>query len=143
MLSYEDANANSIREPEEIKLAGITFSVNDATQMISRYTTDGISEPYCFPDLAPGTYTVTWTGDNYEPTTPQNWTVEIMAGSILQREFGASPLGAGAEGQGGAASDRQGMPTWAIALIAAVGVIVILGGAGLVVYFLVLRRQEI
>jgi hypothetical protein len=141
-MSYDDGNSNGLREADEAKVAGITFTLSDGTQVVGRYTTDAISEPYCFADLAPGTYTVSWTGDTFQPTTEQSWTVEVGAGSIQSREFGALPL------EGGAASDtaegdKDGMPGWLVALLGALGVIIVLGGAGVAIYYFVIRKQTI
>ncbi len=143
VMSYDDVNGNGIREAEEPKLAGITFVLNDGTEMIGRYTTDGVSEPYCFAELAAGAYVVSWTGDNFKATNDQTWAINVEPGSILNHEFGAQPLNRSGDEGAGAGPGEGGLPPWVIALGAALGVIVLLGGIGALGYFLVIRRQEI
>jgi LysM repeat protein len=144
IMSYEDANANGIREPEEGKVADITFTLNRDGELLSRYTTDGVSEPYCFADLEAGTYTVAWTGDAFEATTEQSWNVEVGSSAIVSHEFGVRAAGeTGEQPAAEVEAMNDGLPPWAIALIGAVGAIIVLGGAGAAVYFLVIRRQEI
>jgi LysM repeat protein len=140
VMSYEDSNANGIRDGGESTLAGITFAVSDSTQIVAQYTTDG-NEPYCFTELVPGTYIVSWTGDQYTATTDQTWATSVAAGATVSREFGAQSTGEAAQGSGSSKPDREGgLPVWATALIGAVGVIFFLSGIGAAAYFLVIRR---
>ena len=99
VLSYEDVNGNAVRDPQEPNLAGVTFVLSDGAETVSRYTTDGISEPHCFAELLPGAYEVSWTGDHFVPTTDQSWRVEVKGGDILSHEFGAQPRAAAGEVQ--------------------------------------------
>jgi LysM repeat protein len=143
VLSYADANANGLRDADEARLAAITFDISDGTEVVGTYTTDGLSEPYCFSDLPAGVYVVSWTGDSgMMPTTSQTWSVELQGGSILTREFGVTMVSA--EGSPEAEEERAGgFPTWATALIGALGVIIFLGGLGAAGYFLLIRRARI
>jgi LysM repeat protein len=143
VMSYDDGNSNGLREADEAKVAGITFTLSDGTQVVGRYTTDAISEPYCFADLTPGTYIVSWTGDAFQPTTEQSWTVDVGAGSIQSREFGALPLEGGTAANAGDGGDGGGMPGWLVALLGALGVIIVLGGIGVAIYYFVIQRQTI
>lgn len=143
IMGYEDANANGIRDPEEGKVAGITFTLNLGGELLSRYTTDGVSEPYCFADLAAGSYMVGWTGNAFEPTTEQSWNVEVEDGAIISHEFGVQAAGEMGEEAAEVENANGGLPPWAIALLGALGIIILLGGAGAAVYFFVIRRQEI
>jgi hypothetical protein len=96
----------------------------------------------------PGQYVVTWTSQDYAPTTEQTWTVDVSEGAILQREFGMQPTGTGAVGEDATQPDSSiggkdgGLPTWLTALIGAVAVIVFLSGIGAVGYFVLIRRQQ-
>jgi len=57
--AFHDRNGDGVRQPEtEELLPNAVFSLSDATGLVGQYTTDGISEPYCFPGLKPGTYQV-------------------------------------------------------------------------------------
>lgn len=142
VMGYVDVNGNGIREADEGRLAGVTFMVNNGTEMVGTYTTDGVSEPYCFSNLPTGTYIISWTGENLTATNNQTWSVELTAGSILTREFGIKPIG-GAEAAPEAGPQGGGLPTWAVALIGAAGVVIFLGGLGVVAYLVLLRRTQI
>lgn len=59
VLAFHDRNGDTFRQPEaEELLPNAVFSVGSAGGLIGQYTTDGISEPYCFSGLAPGSYRV-------------------------------------------------------------------------------------
>lgn len=140
VLSFEDVNGNAARDPQEPNLAGVTFVLSDGGEAVSRYTTDGISEPYCFAELVPGTYEVTWTGDHFAPTSEQSWQVEVSSGDILSHEFGAQPRGVAGEASDEGASEG-GMPNWLVALLGSLGVVAVLIGIGAGVYFAVVKPR--
>ena len=150
VTTYADVNSNGIRESEEAKVPNISFVLNDGSETIGTYTTTEANDFYCFEGLTPGQYVVTWTGENYTPTTEQTWTVDVSEGAILQREFGMQPAGAAATGGTAAQADTSingegkegGLPTWLTALIGAVAVVVFLSGVGAVGYFVLIRRQQ-
>ena len=59
VLAFHDRNGDGVRQMEtEELLPNAVFSLSDATGLVGQYTTDGISEPYCFPGLRPGAYQV-------------------------------------------------------------------------------------
>lgn len=143
ITSWDDSNGNGIREAGEERLAGVTFMLTDGSQLMGRYTTDGINEPYCFNELEPGSYVVSWEGSAFEPTTNNSWNVVLNAGSILTHDFGVRAAGSGADAPEPTEAPDEGMPTWLIATIGAVIILVVFGGGGAAVYFLILRREEI
>ncbi len=138
VMAYQDNNANGVREPAEILLGGITFAVSNSAGTVGTYTTDGVTEPYCFTDLEPGGYTVTWASDMYAPTTDQTWVASLDPGATVNREFGAQPLGETGDKDG-----EGGWPTWLTALVGALGAILLLGGLGAAGYVLLVRRMQI
>jgi LysM repeat protein len=142
VVGYEDANENSLREPMEAMLAGMTFQVSNGTQTIGTYTTDGIQPSYCFEEVQPGSYIVSWSGEGLTPTTDQNWTVDLASGATVTREFGAQ--GGGTTGSNKTGGDAPGgLPSWGIAIALALGVMVIMAGVGVVGYFFLMRRSKI
>jgi LysM repeat protein len=142
VMSYEDGNGNGIREPEELKLGGITFMLSDGINTVGTYTTDGINEPYCFTDLTPGAYVVSWVADTFLPTTDQTWAASVGPGATVSREFGAKSAGAaGAEEPTEEKQPSGKLPTWLIAVGAAFGAIIFLSGLGAAAYFLIIRRS--
>jgi len=59
VLAFHDRNGDGFRQGEEEELLpNAVFSLRDAAGLVGQYTTDGLSEPYCFDGLAAGTYTV-------------------------------------------------------------------------------------
>jgi len=143
ILGFLDANSNGFREPEEQPLAGITFTLSDGSQAVANYVTDGVSEPYCFQGLTAGTYLVSWAAENYTPTTDQTWAASVSPGATLNREFGLQQAGAAAPEEPTTTQGGGGLPTWLLALIGAVGVVLLLAGVGAGGYFLLLRRTKV
>jgi len=148
VTSYADVNANGIRDTEEEKVANISFVLNDGSETVGTYTSTDADEFFCFEGLTPGQYVVTWTGENYTPTTEQTWTVNVSEGAILQREFGMQASGSAPAGEEPVEADtsiggeKGGLPNWLTALIGAVAVIVFLSGIGAGIYFFLIRRQQ-
>ncbi|MEJ2149800.1 MAG: LysM peptidoglycan-binding domain-containing protein [Chloroflexota bacterium] len=141
--SYDDANESGFREPDEATLAGFTFAVSNGSETVGTHVTDESGTSYCFTDLPAGTYIVSWVADNYVATTDQTWAVSVAPGAAVSREFGAR-LAEGAEAADEESGSGGGLPTWVTALIAAFGVILLLGGLGVVGYFVIIRpRQQI
>ncbi|RME36716.1 MAG: hypothetical protein D6793_05310, partial [Thermoflexia bacterium] len=59
ILAFHDRNGDGLRQPEtEELLPNAVFSLSGTAGLVGQYTTDGISEPYCFPGLPPGAYQV-------------------------------------------------------------------------------------
>jgi LysM repeat protein len=145
VLLFDDANQNGIRDLEEQKLAGVPVQITSQGQVVASYTTDGVSEPYCFAGLSPESYEVSWESLAYAPTNEQVWTAEVTAGATLTHEFGAQLTGATGEEEAGQAAEEgeaggKGLPPIVTALGAAAGVMLLLAGMGAAVYFFLLRR---
>jgi len=146
VMAYDDQNGNNLPEPTEPKAAGLTFSVNNGASTVGTYTTDGVNEPHCFNNLQPGNYAVSWVGDGFTGAE-QSWQTAIGEGQTASHNFAVSsgivgqppPDGGSVSGPG--ADSGEGLPLWATALIAAVGVILFLGGLGVAGYFLLMRRR--
>ncbi|MGF1506195.1 MAG: LysM peptidoglycan-binding domain-containing protein [Anaerolineae bacterium] len=140
VLAYDDANGSGSRDPGEGPVAGVNFAVNDGTETVGTYITDGVNEPHCFTDLEPGSYQLQWINDDLTPTTPQTDLVEISAGDSVQREFGTA--GADSAETVEDSADGPNLPPIVIALVAAGGVILVLGGIGVAVFFFIMRRNQ-
>ncbi len=72
VLVYNDLNGNWARDAGEPLLGGANIVVkNSANVTIGAYTTNGISEPICFPNLPPDAYYVSETNTpGFNSTTP-------------------------------------------------------------------------
>ncbi len=153
IVPFHDENSNGFREATETSLAGIAFTVvNEAAQTVGSYITDGSPNPYCFTDLAPGVYTVSWNDANFAATTEQQWAADVSTGGTVTREFGLQSEGENSvpasanepdTSLGGDTGGGGGLPVWVTALIGAVGVIFLLGGLGAAGYFFLLRRTKV
>ena len=88
--AYNDRNSDGMRNPttEEL-LADAGFTLSSESGTVGGYTSDGVSEPYCFAKLVPGTYMVQLMRvDGYNTTTPEYWAVPLPAGATANVEFG-------------------------------------------------------
>ncbi len=151
---FDDVNPNRLQESGELLLAGGQVDVTMGGAVISSYTTDGQSEPYCFENLAAGEYMVLMTPpQGYGATTPATYMVEVGAGQIVDATFGAAanfvpPQPPPAQGGAGLFSDETGAETDTRStldilydnsgiLVLGLAGLVLIGGAGLL---LLLRR---
>jgi hypothetical protein len=88
-LAFDDYNGNSLRDPGEGLLSGVTFTLSDATGLTVPYVTDGRNEPYCFDDLQPATYQLTMRPPpGYVATTNKSLILAIQAGYRIDIENG-------------------------------------------------------
>ncbi len=59
VLAYHDRNGDTFRQEEtEERLPNAVITLADMSGVVGQYTTDALSEPYCFADLPAGTYRV-------------------------------------------------------------------------------------
>jgi len=89
--SFEDANANGKRDEGENLIAGAIVALSNQDRLeIERYTTDGLSEPYCFTGLAEGTYFLKRQNPSgYMSTVPDDWGAAVVPGGKTIVEMGA------------------------------------------------------
>lgn len=137
VMSYNDTNGNGIRDPQEAKVGGVKFLLNTATTLLGQYTADGVNEPYCFSDLDPGTYTVSWEGEGYEATSEQSWTVELTPGEIQDHEFGVVPPAEVNE-----TAESNGSSALGTAVVGALIIVLVLSAIGAGVYFFYLKPRQ-
>ncbi len=154
VLAYHDRNGDTFRdEGTEELLPNVEFTVADASGVLDRYTSDGISEPYCFTGLAPGAYRVLQNSPpGYEPSGPVEWPVALAEATSLDLQFGnvrsedpAAPgdtteptpgNGDGEEPAGGSTFSRI------FATVAKIsGILVLILAAGVAVLFVLNRRR--
>ena len=111
-------NGNGSREPDEAMLAGVNFMASDGAQTVGTYTTTGVNEPYCFPEMPPGSYIVSWSAEGFVPTSDQSWVVSLAPGATVTHDFGAQSSDSADAAAEDAAGTEGSLPRWAIALIA-------------------------
>lgn len=140
---FDDVNGNALAEENELPIAGGAISVTDKNGTVSLTGTTSdqpdpeTNEPprVCFDNLPEGDYTVSVAApQGYNPTTMTNYSLQLRAGDISVLDFGAQ-------------LSSQGLPqepqeTRRSPLLAILGGLMILGGAGLGIYFSVMRRSR-
>ncbi len=90
VIVYEDTDGDAVYFIENENLlanAAVTLFQDGTT--IASYVTTGVEEPYCFENLATGTYQVqVYPPAGYQATTPESWAVAISEGVIIPVTFG-------------------------------------------------------
>ncbi len=148
VLTYDDRNANGFREPGETLLANAVFTVADPSHVLGAYTTNGLSEPYCFDGLLPGYYFVTeLNAPGYDSTTYDTWGIALGSGKVFDLEFGnqraSKPtLTATQPSPEPVPTQSSPLPSVGKALYSASGIIVLALAAGIFVSFNLLRRGQ-
>jgi hypothetical protein len=145
--AYNDRNGDSQQGTDENLLAGVVFTLSDASGPLESYTSDGVSEPYCFPDLQPGSYSVSAKPPaNYSATTEKTTVVALNGGMKTDLSFGArrggpvsTPKAGSAGANGGAAgSSLLGSAGRVILIVVLVLILIGLGFGG---GFLLMSRR--
>jgi hypothetical protein len=146
VLTYDDRNANGLRDPGEALLANAVFTIADQTHVIGAYTTNGLSEPYCFDGLLPSYYFVNeLNSPGYDSTTHDAWGIALSSGSVFDLEFGnrrpSKPTVVESAPSPEPAPTRSSvLPSVGETLYSASGIIVLALAAGIFVSFNLLRR---
>ncbi len=142
MLLFDDANGNTLRDEDELLLAGGSLTVSNASGFLQTYSTDGATEPHCFPSLTTGEYIAAATPPGgYAMTTIESLSVMVDAGADLDIPFGAtgSPSDEVEVDDGDETGGDGGTPIGRI-LLGVSGLLVLAVAGGLGVYFLIFRR---
>lgn len=90
VLAYNDANTDLVRQPDSEGLVpGVVVTLVGANGPAGSYTSDGISEPYCFQNLQPGSYVLRQTPPTgYTATGQAEWGVMLTGGQTYALELG-------------------------------------------------------
>ncbi len=153
VLAYHDRNGDTFRNDAAMEelLPNAEIAVANATGVIARYVTDGMSEPHCFAVPA-GDYRVIQTSPpGYVPSGPAEQVVAVADGTSLSLQFGnvrgQEPMAtetAEAAPTGGERTDASSRATTRILSVVAKasGVLVLILAAGLVVLFVLNQRRR-
>ncbi len=140
--AFNDRNANGAYDGNEEFVGNIKFVVLTGATQVTTYTTNGTNEPYCFPDLAPGSYVVrVESPKNYGPTTDEQFGVKLTAGQTVNVSFGTQPPGGKSQVTTPGAGTATNMFTrfgGAMLGLGGLGVVLAFGAVGFV---LLSRRQ--
>jgi LysM repeat protein len=142
---YMDINGNAKAEEEELPLPGGAISISDTlgqysqtAETIIAFDEDGYPLPTCFADVPQGEYNISVAiPDGFNATTKLDSTVNILAGSQVQLNFGAQ-----AKSETVASEQQQESSEGKSFGVAIVGFILIGGGLLLGLYSWFLRRSS-
>jgi hypothetical protein len=146
ILAYNDRNGDLQQDTDENLLAGVVFTLSDVNGPRESYTTDGVSEPHCFTELPPGSYSISAKPPaNYSVTTEKTTVVALNGGmktDILTGARRGGPVPTATQ-VGGASSGATGSSLLGSAgrVILIVVLVLILIGLGFGGGFLLMTRR--
>jgi len=87
--AYHDRNADLIQQPDtEELLPNAALTLVGTGGPAGTYTTDGISEPYCFQNLQPGNYVLRQTPPTgYTVEGPGEWGIMLGGGQVYSLQL--------------------------------------------------------
>ncbi len=146
LQAYDDRNNNGIQEVgQEDLLPGVTFTLltNEGVKL-GDYTSDGVSEPYCFSGLPDGNYFVTvQPPQGYGTTTADRWAVPLSGGATVRLAFGVrkipgEPLQTQPSAPAASATGGSSLLNW---VIGGLGILVLVAAGSIAVLFALGRRR--
>lgn len=91
VLAFHDRDGDSFRqEATEEALPNASFTLADSAGLLGEYVTDGLSEPFCFTGLNPGSYRVSMeppTG--YSSSGPSDMAISLSESTMTDVVLGA------------------------------------------------------
>jgi hypothetical protein len=143
--AYNDRNGDGQQAADESLLAGVVFTLSDANGPKDSYTTDGVSEPYCFKDLQPGSYQLgAKPPTNYSASGQKTFIVALNGGVKTDWSFGARRGGAAptpTRTGGASGGDSGGLLSSAGRIILIIVLVLILVALGFGGAFLLMNRR--
>jgi len=146
VLAFNDRNSDGQQGADENPLAGVVFALADSNGPKDTYTTDGVSEPYCFANLQPGSYTLTAKAPSgYGPTSPKTQIIAISGGKedfvFGARRGGVVPTPTRTSSGGGGSGAASGLLGGVGRYILAGAALLVLIGLGFVAGFVLMNRR--
>lgn len=94
VTTFADVNGNGIRDQDEGLLPGVNIDLSTGGVIIATHIIAPGETQYCFENLLPGIYTVTFTGSPmYRITTADEGTFPLESGQhLIIKDFGAFPI---------------------------------------------------
>jgi hypothetical protein len=129
VLLFDDLNGNSMPDTGEEQIAGGAVSITDRAGKYSKTDTTRSGDSFlCFSDLGDGDYNISVAPpQGYNATTSMNVPITVKPGDSFTVNFGAQATATGAGG-------TQARPTQTSPILAILGGVLLLGGAGLGFY---------
>ncbi|MEN4010427.1 MAG: SdrD B-like domain-containing protein [Chloroflexota bacterium] len=136
IVLFDDRNGNALAEDGEAAIPGGAISLSDRLGRVSRTgeTSESTDNPTCFEELEEGDYNISVAiPQGYNPTTQMNYALKVSAGDNSLIDFGAQ--------QSAQAAPTPAAQSARSPLLAVIGGIILLAGAGLAVYARLLTRR--
>jgi hypothetical protein len=139
---FSDTNGNAMPEDGETPITGGAFSIQEKENKVNENGSTG-ADPAC-KEVPEGDYNISVAPpEGYNPTTSMNYSIKVVAGDKHIIPFGAQPnsvLATPSTGgtSNGTTSSGEGSNIWLLL----VGLLLILAGIGLGVYFVLLSRKN-
>jgi LysM repeat protein len=107
--AYHDRNGDDARQIDsEELLPNATITLVGTNGTAGTYTTDGVSEPYCFENLPAGDYVLRQTPPaGYQASGAGEWGVILSTGQIYSRDIGYVRETEGGDGTTAPADDSE------------------------------------
>jgi len=139
VLLYNDQNGDAIRQESEPSLAEGAISVTNPNGSVSlTANTEAGTDPKCFPALPEAQYNVTVAiPDGYNPTTVLSKSVKLISGDTTYVSFGAQ-----ANSVKEVETQVIPQPPGRSPMLAIIGGLLLLGGAGLGLYVAVMGKKK-
>ena len=149
IVAFNDRNSDTFREPDsEEMLPNATFILGETSRgVVGQYTTDGLSEPYCFQGLAAGTYRIVMQPPSgYASSGPSEMMLGLSTGSRLDVALGAQRSGSAdaSADPDEAAEDAEGSAAGSRGLhlgVGIVGILMLVAATAMAVLFVLSRRR--
>ena len=156
VLAFHDRNGDTVRDPDgEGLLPNVEFTLATASGVVAEYTSDGVSEPYCFTGLAPGSYRVIQQAPaGYEATGLPEQNVALAQGTSFDLQFGNTRTTAAADSEEegvseettssdeGQANDGSSFGRVLTNVAKVAGILVLILAGAIAVLFFVTRRRR-
>lgn len=131
---FNDINGNGVPDGTETSLDGGAVSITDRVGKISLTGNTAGPDPLCFNEVPAGDYNISVAVPNdYNATTDLNYPLTLRGGDQTTLDFGAQVSSAAAP-----QSVEEGGQSLILGIM---GLVLVLGGIGLGVYMLLIRRK--
>lgn len=130
---FNDINGNGIPDTDESAIIGGAISITDRVGKISLTGETAGPDPVCFDDIPEGDFNISVAvPEGYNATTDLNYPLKLRGGDQSTLDFGAQ-----ISSQGAPALPSEGGQSPILGIL---GGVLVLGGIGLGVYLLIIRR---
>lgn len=144
VLAFNDVDTPGQRVGGEALLSDISVNLMvNQNVIIANHITDG-NEPFCFKNLPPQQYTVSFSSPNYEATGSSTFTLSLAPSEQVTKEFGAIPKAMPLDP---AASEQRGLSIplttpvrLALSILGAVIAMAFVAAIGMILFALFVRR---